>query len=230
MMSAFRAKHGPDMICILVLDNAPYHHGRHEDGFFCQEHNKAEIVVKLKELGCQRLAVRMTPDTKSVAESGARPTIGSPPEMFIGWYVLDVDDSECFEVTHLEEDDSEYEQGTVLCVTKMARQRGTKTWFSINEEKAAVHGLQTWQSLVASEVIQVIGFGDEAYVRISQFWRDYKDSPTASKPDPRELLERPEPDIGGGAPKTHVYPVEKLSLRYNGRGAAGTGGPKLRWL
>lgn len=150
--------------------------------------------------------------------------------MFIGWYVLDVDDSECFEVTRLEEDDSEYEQGTVLCVTKMARQHGTKTWFSINEEKTAVHGLQTWQSLVVSEVIQVTGFGDESYVRISQFWRDYKDSPTASKADPRELLERPEPDIGGGAPKTHVYPVEKLSLRYDGREAAVTGGPKLRCL
>ena len=35
MVPAFRAKHGPDKTLILVLDNAPYHHGRHEDGFFC---------------------------------------------------------------------------------------------------------------------------------------------------------------------------------------------------
>ena len=63
--------------------------------------------------------------------------------MFIGWYVLDCEDDETYEVTHMAEDDSEYEQGTVLCVTKMLRQRSTKSWFSIDAAKAAVHGLQT---------------------------------------------------------------------------------------
>ena len=60
MLPAFRAKHGPDKILILIMDNAPYHHGRHKDGFFCQEYNKAEICAKLKELGCQQLKVTMT--------------------------------------------------------------------------------------------------------------------------------------------------------------------------
>ena len=86
----------------------------------------------------------MTSDTKSAAEPATRPSVTSPPEEFIGWYVLDCEDHECFEVTHMCEDDSEFAQGTVLCVTKMARQRGAKTWFSIDEEKAAAHGLQTW--------------------------------------------------------------------------------------
>ena len=76
----------------------------------------------------------------------------------------------------------------------------------------------------------MIGFGDEAYTRISQFWRDHKAAPRGNKPDPRELLALPDPDVNDGVVKTHVYPVDKLPLRYNGRGAAGTGGPKLRWI
>ena len=56
--------------------------------------------------------------------------------------MLDVEDGKCFEV--MEEDDTENEQGTVA-VTQMAVQRVTKSWFSIDADKA--HGLQTncWQ-------------------------------------------------------------------------------------
>ena len=46
MLPAFEASF-PDKTCILVLDNAPYHHGRHRDGFWCKEHNKTECVEKL---------------------------------------------------------------------------------------------------------------------------------------------------------------------------------------
>ena len=108
MVPAFRAKHGPDKTLILVLDNAPYHHGRHEDGFFCTEYNKGEIADKLCELGCERLRVAMTRKTKKVDIPLTTPADTSPPGEFIGWYLLDVDDAETFEVTHLAEDDSEY--------------------------------------------------------------------------------------------------------------------------
>lgn len=129
-----------------------YHHDRHADGFFCQEHSKTEIAEKLQELGCERLCVKMI-NKKGAGEPH------SAPELFIGWFVLDVEDLECFEMTHLAEDDTEFEQGTVLCVTKMAVQRGEKSWFSIDADKAVTHGLQTWQELVQTEVMQVIGYG-----------------------------------------------------------------------
>ena len=32
------------------------------------------------------------------------------------------------------------------------------------------------------------------------------------------------------APKHHIYRINKLGERYNGRGEAGTGGPKTEWL
>ena len=78
--------------------------------------------------------------------------------------------------------------------------------------------------------MQVIGYGDDAYVRISQFWRDYKAAPRANKPDPLELLQAASAVDPTAPPPTHVYPVDKLGERYNGRGLAGTGGPKLEWL
>ena len=101
MVHAFRAKHDSDKTLIMVLDNALYHHGRHEDGFFCSEHNKSEIVDKLGELGCERLRVAMTSRKKNVQTPAERPTVASPPAEFIGWYLLDVDDAETFEVTHM---------------------------------------------------------------------------------------------------------------------------------
>ena len=54
-------------------------------------------------------------------------------------------------------------------------------------------------------------------------------APAGCKPDPMDLLTAPAP-AANGAPQTHVYPIEKVGLRYNGRGGAGTGGPKLKWL
>ena len=230
MLPAFKAKHGDEKTLVLVLDNAPYHHGRCDDGFFPKEHSKAEIAAKLLSLRCRSLDVMMRADPKKqVPQPEERPTHQSAPELFIGWYMLDVDDSECFEVTHMEEDVSEFEQGTVLTVTKMAVQRGTKSWFSIDKEKAAAHGLQTFADLVEEGTLQIVGFGDEAYVRISQFWRRYMAAPRRDKPDPRELLDEPD-DVGDGEPRTHTYPARKLAERYNGRGDAGTGGPKLFWL
>ena len=179
---------------------------------------------------CERLCVKMI-NKKGVGEPPSRPTPTSVPELFIGWFVLDVEDLECFEVTYLTEDDTEFELGTVLCVTKMAVQRGEKSWFSIDADKAVTHGLQTWQELVRTEVMmQVIGYGDDAYVRISQFWRDYKAAPRANKPDPLELLQAAPAVDPTVPPPTHVYPVDKLGERYNGRGLDGTGGPKLDWL
>ena len=113
---------------------------------------------------------------------------------YIDWYLLDYKDNECFEVTHLALDDSEYEQGDVLCVTKMAVQRGTKSWFALDEVKARPHGLQTWGQLVTDGTFKVIGFGDEAYVRISEFWRRHAQSPRQHKPDPAELVVEDEDD------------------------------------
>ena len=148
MVPAFRAKHGADKTLVLILDNAPYHHGRHRDGFFCNEHNKEEIAAKLKELKCRRLNVRLTPTRKrAVHTPQERPTSVSPPEEFIGWYLLDVEDNETFEVTHMATDD-EYGQGTVVCVTKMGVQRGLKSWYAIDRAKAVEHGLRTFGQLL----------------------------------------------------------------------------------
>ena len=43
LVPAFESKY-PGKTMILCLDNAPYHHGRHKDGFWCKEHNKSEIA------------------------------------------------------------------------------------------------------------------------------------------------------------------------------------------
>ena len=238
-LPAFEAKY-PDKQMILVLDNAPYHHGRHEDGFFCSEHNKAQIAEKLESLGCRGLRIKLDFTTVVEAAPTAPPTVGSPVEDYIGWYIMDVDDKECFEVTHFANDDTEYDQGEVICVTKMGVQRGAKSWFSLDADKARTHGLQTFQDLVSEGTFKVLGYGDETYNRISQFWREYRtqqSDPLDLLLDPSELEAASTSHANGPgetpAPtpnKHHFYPIGKLAARYNGRGKAGTGGPKTEWL
>ena len=113
----------------------------------------------------------------------------------------------------------------------MAVQRGEKTWYSLDEAKAAARGLQTFQVfLIVNGTLKLIGYGDETYNRISKFWRRHRRSRRGQKPDPLDLLLDPtEVEAAADEPtarKHHVYPVEKLAERYNGRGGAGTGGPK----
>ena len=239
LVPAFEAKY-PGKKMVLVLDNAPYHHGRRDDGFWCKENNKGVIADKLRSLGCPGLRIKMDfSSAKDAASGGAPPSAASTPEEFIGWYLLDTDDNECWEVTHFADDDSDYDQGQVICVTKMGVQRGEKTWFSLDEDRAATHGLQTFQALVRDGVFKVIGYGDETYNRISKFWRRHRQARRRQKPDPAELLLDPAEVAAAAAaagedvtaaPKHHFYPIDKLSLRYNGRGEAGTGGPKTEWL
>ena len=136
-------------------------------------------------------------------------------------------------MTHFEDDDS-FGQGQVICVTKMAIQRGEKTWFSLDAAKAEARGLQTFQQLIEAKTLQLVGYGDECYNRISKFWRQHRQAPRGSKPDPHDLLLDPAEVVAasGEAPalKHHEYPIDKLDQRYNGRGEAGTGGPKTEWL
>ena len=191
-------------------------------------------AAKLESLGCRSLRVKLDFSSARSATAEEPPTVDSPPEDYIGWYLLDVEDDDCYEVTHFAEDDSEYDQGQVVCVTKMAVQRGEKTWFSLDEDKAALHGLRTFQQLVRDGTFKLIGFGDETYVNISKFWRRHRHAPRNQKPDTSELLmdtlELAAVTGESVTPKHHVYPVAKLSERYNGRGGPGTGGPKTAWL
>ena len=134
-------------------------------------------------------------------------------------------------MTHFSDDDSEFDQGQVICVTKMGVQRGEKTWYSLNEHKAAQHGLKTFQQLIAEGTLKVVGYGDETYNRISAFWRGHRRAPRGHKPDPLDLLLDPaELAVADADPKHHFYPIGKLAQTYNGRGKAGTGGPKSDWL
>ena len=66
----------------------------------------------MRSLGCRRLRIKL--DFSSAADLDEDPsTADSPPEDFIGWYIFDTEDHECFEVTHFEEDDSETDQGVI---------------------------------------------------------------------------------------------------------------------
>ena len=69
--------------------------------------------------------------------------------------MLDVEDGEFFEVTHMEEDDTEYEHGTVLAVSEMAVQRGTMSWFSVDADKAETHGQDL---LVSSRRVESLSY------------------------------------------------------------------------
>ena len=44
LVPAFESRY-PGKTMVLVLDNAPYHHGRRDDGFWCKDHSKADIQV-----------------------------------------------------------------------------------------------------------------------------------------------------------------------------------------
>lgn len=63
-----------------------------------------------------------------------------------------------------------------------------KTRYSLNEEKEARHGLTTFQKLISTGTLQVIGYGDETYNCISVFWRKHRRASRGHKPDPLEPL------------------------------------------
>ena len=68
---------------ILCLDNAPYHHGRSEDSFFCSGRTKEDIQAKLKDLKVKTVTVqpyRDLPDTFDAA-----PTPESRMSSLQGW-------------------------------------------------------------------------------------------------------------------------------------------------
>ena len=69
---------------------------------------------------------------------------------------------------------------------------------------------------------------------VSKFWRRHRRAPRAQKPSTDELFLGPSELAAltgeAAAPKFHWYPIEKMGERYNGRGDAGTGGPKKAWL
>ena len=86
----------------LVMDNAPYHHGRSEDSFFCAGRSKEEIQTKLKELQVKSVTVQPFKDLPT--KFAASPTPESPMSSLQGWAFFERTTGECYMVDGLSDE------------------------------------------------------------------------------------------------------------------------------
>ena len=153
---AFEATYGTDMKMILVLDNAPCHHGKADGSFFAADHNKGQLVEFLKKRGVKEIEVEMTTDTVNEQAPDTVPTWRSPSINFVGWYFLDTDVNACFQVTRC---DAHPRKGNILWVEKQMIRRANKSasdFYLCDKKYAAKKKYGTFQSYVESGELKLI--------------------------------------------------------------------------
>ena len=101
----------------MVMDNAPYHHGRSEDAFFCSGRRKEEIQDKLRELGARQLTVH--PYEHIEPTCGAFPTAEGRDNVFDEWVFFERTTGESYLVDGL----SDEGDGNVIVYTRIGSSR-----------------------------------------------------------------------------------------------------------
>ena len=91
----------PDKKVYLVMDNAPYHHGRSEDCFFAAGKPKTEIKEKLVELGARQISVK---PYEHLPPFPPQPTPESPVSTLEGWVFFEQSTGEVYMVDGLSDE------------------------------------------------------------------------------------------------------------------------------
>ena len=197
----------------LVMDNAPYHHGRSDDSFFCTGRPKEEIQAKLKEMKVKTMTVQPYADIPD-----AFPTVPSPDgrmSAFEGWAFFERSTGECFMVDGL----SDEGLGNVVVHTRI----GATRFGSVESAFEA-----DFRRLIQGDFC-LVGYGEPAmlYLR-SVMGRGAKLAKDNSDPvKHRRACKR---YLTNMKKTKWRYPTDKLHEKYNGAGKKGTGGPNAELL
>ena len=202
----------PDKQIYLVMDNAPYHHGRSDDCFFAAGKSKDEIADKLAELGCRHLSV--APYTE-LEPCPPVPTSVSPPHEFEGWVFCEKSTGECYMV----DGQSDEGDGNVIVHTRVGRARFGNVESAFEDD---------FRRLMADDFM-FVGQGKAAlmYVRTIMNAR-------GKVPRTKRQVERLQKACTAYENRLRQtlwrYPVTKIAETYNGNGDKGSGGPPAHLL
>ena len=198
----------PDKKVYLVMDNAPYHHGRSEDAFFCAGRKKDEIQAKLRELGARELTVK--PYEHIQPTCGTIPTAESRQSAYDEWVFFERTTGECYMVDGL----SDEGDGNVVIYTRIASTRFGAVESTFENDFRRLLG----------EDFCFVGRGEPAllYLR-SVMGKGAK--LTRNNRDPDKHIRACARHRAKLRTTKWKYKVDKLHEKYNGNGTKGSGGP-----
>ena len=229
LVPAFKARY-PGKKCILMLDNAPYHHAMVDDGFRPDGMSKEDICDRLSTLKRKRGVPKLTKICiKPYADNPPPPPlpcVQNPDPRTWDNFVFLENTGEMWLIDGL----SDQGHGEVIVYSRVG---------SIKAGATESTHVQTFIDRLTADDhkdrFYLIGFGNTA-VR----WARQKKILNASNKVPRKLRKTPDDVI---ALRRHcavyartekniqyTYKARDFRKRYNGAGFKGTGGPKAEWL
>lgn len=229
LVPAFRLKY-PGKKCILVLDNAPYHHAMVKDGFRPDSMTKDEIVERLATLPRKRGVPKLKAITvRPYADNPAPPPLPStdrPDPTTWNNFVFLENTGELWLIDGL----SDQGHGEVIVYSRVGGVKAGATESTLVQtfidRLCAVDHKDRWY---------LIGYGSSA-VR----WAREKKVLNKANKVPRDQRRTPEDVIHlrthcrvyceTEKHVTYTYRDRDFAKRYNGVGFKGTGGPKAEWL
>ena len=197
----------PDKKVFVVMDNAPYHHGRSPDAFFARSHSKEEIQAKMQELGAETITIKPYADIEDSIEV---PEPTAPLRDFAGWSFFEKSTGECYMIDGC----SDEGHGPVMVHTRI----GSKRFGAVESARE-----DDFRRLLQDDFV-FVGRGDAALLYLRTKMNAQAKLPHRERNSTqhvrqcRRFLDRLRST-------EWEYDVADLAKKYNGNGLKGTGGP-----
>ena len=198
----------PDKKVYLVMDNAPYHHGRSDDCFFAAGKPKSVIQDKLTELGASHIDVK---PYEQLPDASPQPAPDAPVSTMEGWVFFEKTTGEVYMVDGL----SDEGLGNVVVHTRI----GPKKF------GAVVSAFEADFRRLLRDDFCLVGHGEAALLYVRQEMRVNGRLAVTNRNQARHIA-RLKRFIGRIRRTRWRYRVADVHKTYNGIGGKGTGGPK----
>ena len=197
----------------LVMDNAPYHHGRSEDSFFCTGRPKEEIQAKLRELKVNTVTVEPFADLPDKFDEV--PSADGNLSSFEGWAFFERSTGECFMVDGL----SDEGLGNVVVHTRIGATRFGSVESAFEQDFRRL----------AREDFCFVGHGQPAMMYLRSVMTKGAKLAKGNR-DPAKHIRACKRFLTQVKKTKWRYATAKLHEKYNGAGKKGTGGPNADLL
>ena len=202
----------PDKKVYLVMDNAPYHHGRSEDCFFATGKTKEVIQEKLQELGARNITVH---PYSNLPNDPPQPTHTSPISDLEGWVFFEQTTGEVYMVDGL----SDEGLGNVVVHTRVGKKKFGAVVSAFEDD---------FRRLLQGDFC-LVGYGEAALMYCRKEMRANGKLARTNRRHDRHVA-RYARFATRLRQTSWRYSVEDVHRKYNGVGHKGTGGPKGAWL
>ena len=206
----------PDKKVYLVMDNAPYHHGRTEDSFFCTGWLKEEIQAESRELKVKTVTVEPFNDLSDKFDEA--PSTDGNLSLFEGWVFFELSTGKCFMVDGL----SDEGLGNVVVYTRGLTRLGL-TRLSLLLSKTFTTWREKWEDFC------FVGHGQPAMMYLRSVTTKGAKLVKWNR-DPTKHIRACKRFLTQVKKTKWWYVTVKLHEKYNGTGKKVTGGPDAELL